>query len=313
MIDRIFVVGTGLIGASTGLALREAGFGGEIAGFDADIAELEEARRAGAIDRFARSREEALEAAGRADVVLLAVPVLAILDWMRMLAPVLGPKHLCTDVGSTKRKIAEMGRQEFGGEHSAQFLPGHPMAGKESGGAGMAEAGLFRGATWLFTPMDGRASTPIEAEWRGWVMRFGAHVIDMDAARHDEICAWVSHLPQMLSTALAALLEETFGSDAAAREEIAAIGGRARDHAAGRESLQHVARCGDDEYRADCGGAACAGTAAGACAGESAHAGVEGRVPAGEQVSRARKRVAERKQKFIDTMALFLRAMRIDQ
>jgi prephenate dehydrogenase len=58
-------------------------------------------------------------------------------------------------------------------------------------------------------------------------MRFGAHVIDMDAARHDEICAWVSHLPQMLSTALAALLEETFGSDAAAREEIAAIGGRA--------------------------------------------------------------------------------------
>jgi prephenate dehydrogenase len=227
MIDRIFVVGTGLIGASTGLALREAGFTGEIAGFDADIAELEEARRVGAIDRFARSREEASEAAGRADVVLLAVPVLAILDWMQMLAPVLGPKHLCTDVGSTKRKIAEMGRQEFGGEGSAQFLPGHPMAGKESGGAGMAEAGLFRGATWLFTPMDGRASTPIEAEWRGWVMRFGARVIDMDAARHDEICAWVSHLPQLLSTALAALLEETFGSDAAAREEIAAIGGRA--------------------------------------------------------------------------------------
>jgi prephenate dehydrogenase len=121
-----------------------------------------------------------------------------------------------------------MAQEIFGRDGAARFLPGHPMAGKESGGAALAEAGLFRGATWLFTPADAASSAdPIEAEWRDWATKFGARVLDMDAARHDEVCAWVSHLPQMLSTALAALLEETFGSDEAGRAEIAAIGGRA--------------------------------------------------------------------------------------
>ncbi len=86
------------------------------------------------------------------------------------------------------------------------------MAGKESGGAALAEADLFQNAMWLFTPME-ESQQPLEAEWRGWVAKFGARTMDLDAARHDEICAWVSHLPQMLSTALAALLEETFGGD----------------------------------------------------------------------------------------------------
>jgi prephenate dehydrogenase len=80
---------------------------------------------------------------------------------------------------------------------------------------------------WLFTPIGGAEPSEVEVEWRGWVERFGARTMDLDPARHDEICAWVSHLPQMLSTALAALLEDTFAGDPAAREEIAAIGGRA--------------------------------------------------------------------------------------
>jgi prephenate dehydrogenase len=96
------------------------------------------------------------------------------------------------------------------------------MAGKESGGALLAEAGLFDGAMWLFTPTRAEM-TAMEKEWRGWVGCFGSRTLDMDAARHDELCAWVSHLPQMLSTALAALLEERFGN----APEIAAIGGRA--------------------------------------------------------------------------------------
>jgi prephenate dehydrogenase len=100
------------------------------------------------------------------------------------------------------------------------------MAGKESGGAALAEATLFQNAMWLFTPLDAKA-TGLEAEWREWVKNFGARTMDLDAARHDDICAWVSHLPQMLSTALAALLEEAFSGDPVRREEIAAIGGRA--------------------------------------------------------------------------------------
>ena len=225
MIQRIVIIGTGLIGASVGLALREAGFAGTIAGFDASASELEAALASNAIDRFAHSRTEAVELAQKADVVVLAVPVLAILDWMHLLAPAMKAGQLLTDVGSTKLQICETASKLFpaGG---AAFLAGHPMAGKESGGAALGEAGLFRGAMWLFTPLAAEPSE-LEAEWRSWVSRFGARTLDLDAGRHDEICAWVSHLPQMLSTALAALLEDTFGNDAVGRAEIDAIGGRA--------------------------------------------------------------------------------------
>ena len=98
------------------------------------------------------------------------------------------------------------------------------MAGKEAGGAALAEAGLFRGATWLFTPF---AEHPLQVPWRGWVERLGAHVREIDADEHDEVCAWVSHLPQFLSTALAALLEETFAGDEEKTAAVRAIGGRA--------------------------------------------------------------------------------------
>ena len=233
MINRILILGTGLIGASTGLALRASGFTGEIAGFDASASELEIAQSTGAIDVFARSRADALDFARTAEVILLAVPVLAILDWMQLLAPVLNEgDHLLTDVGSTKLLITEKARELFpsGGEHAghARFLPGHPMAGKESGGAALAEPTLFRDAIWLFTPLEEQAQpSPLEQEWRALVAGFGARTLDLAPERHDELCAWVSHLPQMLSTALSALLEDTFGADAKSRDEIAAIGGRA--------------------------------------------------------------------------------------
>src|ERR1700742_4424747 len=219
--DRVFIIGTGLIGASTGLALRAAGFAGRIDGWDMRQLEMAAAVQMGAIDGRAANRDDALELARFGNVVGLGVPVLAIKAWMQQLAPVLRKGHLVTDVGSTKVEIVELAQQLYSGE-TASFLPGHPMAGKESGGALLAEAGLFDGAMWLFTPVS-REMTAIEKEWRGWVGCFGSRTLDMDAARHDELCAWVSHLPQMLSTALAALLEDRFG-DAA---EIAAIGGRA--------------------------------------------------------------------------------------
>ena len=220
--ERVFIIGTGLIGASIGLALRAAGFGGRIDGWDASQLEMAAAVQMGAIDGRAASPENALELARLADVMVLAVPVLAIKDWMQQLAPVLDAGQLVTDVGSTKLEIVELARELFAGDTTAAFLPGHPMAGKESGGALLAEAGLFDGAMWLFTPVS-TEMTKVEKDWRGWVGCFGSRMLDMDATRHDELCAWVSHLPQMLSTALAALLEEKFGD----APEIAAIGGRA--------------------------------------------------------------------------------------
>jgi prephenate dehydrogenase len=220
--ERVFIIGTGLIGASTGLALRAAGFAGRIDGWDASLLEMGAAVQMGAIDGRASSREDALELARLADVIVLAVPVLAIKDWMQQLAPVLRKGQLVTDVGSTKLEIVELAEKLFVEPERASFLPGHPMAGKESGGALLAEGGLFDGAMWLFTPTTSNM-TAAEKEWRGWVGCFGSRTLDMDAARHDELCAWVSHLPQMLSTALAALLEDRFGD----APEIAAIGGRA--------------------------------------------------------------------------------------
>ncbi len=169
-----------------------------------------------------RTVKDALELARLADVIVLAVPVLAIKDWMQLLMPALHAGQLVTDVGSTKLEIVELAERLFADKGTAAFLPGHPMAGKESGGALLAEAGLFDGAMWLFTPTRSEM-TAMEKEWRGWVGCFGSRTLDMEAARHDELCAWVSHLPQMLSTALAALLEDRFGD----APEIAAIGGRA--------------------------------------------------------------------------------------
>jgi prephenate dehydrogenase len=225
VIERVLILGTGLIGASVGLALRAAGFAGRIDGWDQSSLELKTAVAVGALDDAAGNEWGALELARQADVIVLAVPVLAIKDWMEKLAKVTGRGQLITDVGSTKLEITELAAKLFAADDTAGhavFLAGHPMAGKESGGAMLAEATLFKDAVWLFTPSSAEP-TPIEKEWRMWVGLFGTRSLDMDARRHDEMCAWVSHLPQMLSTALAALLEDRFGD----APEIAAIGGRA--------------------------------------------------------------------------------------
>lgn len=228
MPTRVLILGTGLIGASLGLALKALGpaFDGTVLGWDASPAELSKAREIGAIDEALASREAAL-VPGLADIYVLATPVLPILDWMERLAPVLTEAQLVTDVGSTKRAITDRAQLLFNASGQAQFLPGHPMAGKESGGAALAELGLFRGATWLFTPPPEQSVSPLIQQFRGWIEALGARARDLDPAQHDVLCAWVSHLPQMLSTALAALLEETFADDPAGRALVEAIGGRA--------------------------------------------------------------------------------------
>ncbi|MGI4757953.1 MAG: prephenate dehydrogenase [Janthinobacterium lividum] len=225
----VLIVGTGLIGASIGLALREAGFAGSIIGIDASGDELSTALQMGAIDHAARSPDEHRAAIEKADVIVLAVPVLAILHWMGVICPLLRSDQLVTDAGSTKAKIAEAAAQWMPGN----FLPGHPMAGKESGGAAQAQATLFHDATWLFTPLHD--PTAMEEEWREWVRRFGAHTLDLEAAAHDRICAWVSHMPQMVSTAMSAMLEDEFGDS----PELRAIGGRA---------LREMTRLGSSPY-----------------------------------------------------------------
>lgn len=237
MSERIAIVGTGLIGASMGLALKASGFRGEVVGFDASPAESAKALEMGALDRVFASRDEVL-ARDAAEIYVLAVPVLVILDWMEKLAPKTHAGQLITDVGSTKVAICELAETLFNGPGQAAFLPGHPMAGKESGGAALAEATLFQGATWLFTPVAA-GDTALGERWRELVAGFGAVVRDIEAEPHDEVCAWVSHLPQMLSTALAALLQDTFSGDPEGMAAVQAIGGR---------GLRETTRLGSSPY-----------------------------------------------------------------
>jgi prephenate dehydrogenase len=228
-IHRITIIGTGLIGASAGLALRTAQFPGEIVGWDRHPPQAQLALERGAVDAIA---DEPITAAVSSDLVLLSGPVFAIQDWMERLAPHLKPHQLVTDVGSVKAAIAARAQPLFGGPGQAGFLPGHPMAGKEVSGAANADAQLFANAVWLFTEF---ADHPLAAEWRSWVARFGCRTMDIQAARHDEICAWVSHLPQFLSTALSAMLEDRFGD----APDLRAIGGRA---------LREMTRLGASPY-----------------------------------------------------------------
>lgn len=224
-IERIAILGTGLIGASVGLALRSYGFAGEIIGWDADPKQSAVALEKQAIHCIA---DNPLTAAEQSDVIVLCGPVFTILEWLDLLGSMLRPEQLVTDVGSVKRVLCERVEDRFNGPDQPGFLPGHPMAGKEVSGAANADGELFNNAVWLFTEPASAASMHPKAraladEWRGWIAKFGCRVIDMDPARHDVLCAWISHLPQFVSTAMSALLEEQF----AANDDLLPIGGRA--------------------------------------------------------------------------------------
>jgi prephenate dehydrogenase len=224
MIERIAILGTGLLGTSVGLALRDSGFRGSIVGWNRSPEQGRLALKLGAVDSLAA---DATEAARASQVTVLAVPIYATLDFMEKLAPVLGSEHLVTDVGSTKRLISEAAARLYNTPERAAFLPGHPMAGKERGGAALADANLFRGAVWLFTDDPTAQRSPHSAalvkDWRELVAAMGAKTLDLDPARHDELVAWVSHLPQFVATALSALLEEEVGD----APELKDVGGRA--------------------------------------------------------------------------------------
>jgi prephenate dehydrogenase len=224
MIERIAILGTGLLGTSVGLALRAAGFRGGIVGWNRSAEGAQVALAAGAIDSIAA---DPLQCARDSQVVLLGVPIYATLDFMEKLSGVLGSDHMVTDVGSTKRLISEAAARLFNTPDRAAFLPGHPMAGKERSGAALADAALFRGAVWLFTDDPNAQRSPHSAAlvkgWREWVAAMGSKTVDLDPARHDELVAWVSHLPQFVATALSALLEEEVG----AAPDLKDVGGRA--------------------------------------------------------------------------------------
>jgi prephenate dehydrogenase len=210
-IRQITIIGTGLIGGSLGLALRKKKFSGRIVGCDRESI-LEKARNCGAIDTGFSDPGDAVRGS---QVVVLATPVLAIVDLIERVGPVLPEKALLTDVGSTKTAVVERAMQVFGKSVGKKFLAGHPMAGKELCGVEFADPDLFRNAAWFLTPLpEQNLNEGIFAEYTGWIDQIGARIAMLPAQEHDRLCAWISHLPQMISTALAGALVEEFGADA---------------------------------------------------------------------------------------------------
>jgi len=217
---QITIVGTGLIGGSLGLAVRKAGYTGQIIGCDREHV-LKQARDFGAIDHGVVKPEEAVRGS---DLVVLATPVGNIIDLLERIGPLVSPAALITDVGSTKAEIMTRARDVFGQDVAKRFLPGHPMAGKEYAGVEYADANLFREAVWLLTPYPGQSfNQPLFARYLRLLEKIGSRTLTIDPAEHDRICALLSHLPQMISTAFASTLVDELGDD----PQASAIGGRA--------------------------------------------------------------------------------------
>lgn len=195
----VAIFGVGLIGGSFALALRKAGFAGRIIGVSSD----ETIRTALALQVI----DEALppeQAAAQADFVYLAQPIQRIIDTLADLNRWVNPQALITDAGSTKQAIVDRAQHVIS---RAQFLGGHPMAGRERRGVEAAEAGLFEGRPYVLTPPSpADLETPAAREFLSWIAKIGAVPVILDAEEHDRTVAFTSHLPQIASTTLAETL-----------------------------------------------------------------------------------------------------------
>ncbi len=195
IVEKLALVGTGLIGGSFALALKQAGAVRTVLGVGRNPARLTVARELGLIDRAV-----AWDEAGQADCILLALPVGETETVLRQLAPHLKPGALVTDAGSTKANVAAAARAALGARF-ADFVPGHPIAGSEQSGPGAARADLYRGKRVVLTPQAETrpdAVATVRALWEA----AGAQVDTLDAAQHDRIFAAVSHLPHLAAFAL---------------------------------------------------------------------------------------------------------------
>ena len=193
----VAIVGVGLIGGSFALAMRRAGAAGRVVGVDRDAQALERAAALGVIDTAA---ESASEAAAGADLVFVSVPVRAMGPVLHDVALGLGPGAVVTDAGSTKADVVRTAAEELRGR-LPQFVPGHPIAGRESSGVEAATAELFKGARVVLTPGPGtapEATALVRACWEAC----GARATEMTAEAHDRIFASVSHLPHLLAFGL---------------------------------------------------------------------------------------------------------------
>jgi prephenate dehydrogenase len=197
VINKLTVIGVGLIGGSLARALRAAGKVGEVTGYGRSLGNLQLAEELGVIDRVAVNPADAVR---EADVVVLAVPVGNMHAILESIAPAVSESSVVTDVGSVKSSVLEDARRQLG-ERFARFVPGHPLAGTEQSGVGASIEDLFQGRRVVLTPApetDAGALATVHALWQA----VGAEVVTMTAEEHDRVVAASSHLPHALAFTL---------------------------------------------------------------------------------------------------------------
>ena len=195
--DKIAIIGLGLIGGSMGIALKSGKRSDiEIWGFDQDSAVGNKAKKVGAIDKSVWNLPDAVK---DAKIVIITTPVLSVRQIMEDISPHLSPGTIVTDTGSTKRVIMDWADEYL--PENVHFVGGHPMAGREHSGIGSADGTLYKGCRYVVIPnstADQRAVDTIIS----MIEYIGAKPYFMDPQEHDSYVGAVSHLPMMLSKAL---------------------------------------------------------------------------------------------------------------
>ncbi len=197
MIDKLAIIGVGLIGSSLSLALRQSESVGTVIGYGRNRENLRKGVELGVLDTIADSIEQAVT---DADVVVVAVPLGAMQAVFAEMKSALSPSCVVTDVGSSKGSVVKAARAELG-ELIKRFVPGHPIAGNERSGVEAGFATLYQNRRVILTPLeetDVDATALITAMWQDR----GAQVETLDVAHHDKVLAATSHLPHMLAYTL---------------------------------------------------------------------------------------------------------------
>jgi prephenate dehydrogenase len=209
MFRQLGVIGCGLMGGSFAMAMKRAGLVERVIGYSKSPSTTERAKRLGIIDDAA---ESALLAVSGSDIVLMAVPVAASEATFKAIRHLVDPGVLFMDVGSTKRDVVDAARRVLK-ERVVNFVPAHPIAGKEAGGVGNADPALYQGRQVILTPLHNTDPVLVQKATAVWAA-LGCQVLKMSPENHDAAFAAVSHLPHLLAFAyFSAVVNQPAGAD----------------------------------------------------------------------------------------------------
>ena len=197
MINKITIIGVGLIGGSLALALKERNLAKAVFGYGRDQTRLEEAQKSNVIDAFSTNIKEAID---EANIIVIATPVGTFKDILHQIEPLISSNVIITDVGSTKSDIVNIVNDVLK-DKSSCFIPAHPIAGKERSGFEVSDSKLYDGKKVIITPQETNSPESIDVIDQMW-KNVGADVDFMSAESHDNLLGMTSHLPHMLAFSL---------------------------------------------------------------------------------------------------------------